>query len=69
MPSCSILGHVEKIEGSERERFLDAMLQSAFQNVILFEDIAVSLGVGFVVAGVFIGVFGSMISIRKYAKV
>ncbi len=44
-------------------------LQSAFQNVILFEDIAVSLGVGFVVAGVFIGVFGSMISIRKYAKV
>lgn len=27
-----LLGHVEKIEGSERERFLDAMLSSSFQN-------------------------------------
>lgn len=27
-----LLGHVEKIDGSERERFLDAMLPSAYQN-------------------------------------
>lgn len=44
-------------------------LQSAFQNVIVFEDIALPLGAGFIVSGVFIGVFGSMISMRKYAKV
>ncbi len=44
-------------------------LQSAFQNVIIFEQIALPLGIAFIVSGVFIGVFGSMISMRKYAKV
>lgn len=44
-------------------------IQSAFQNVIPFESIAMQMGIEFVVAGVLIGVFGSLISMRKYARV
>lgn len=32
-----LLGHVDKIEGSERERLLDAMLPTAYQNVHLLK--------------------------------
>ncbi len=44
-------------------------LQSAFQNVVLFEDIALQLGLAFFAAGILIGVFGSLISMHKYVKV
>ncbi len=44
-------------------------LQSAFQSVILFDDIALPLGIAFFGAGILIGVFGSLISMHKYVKV
>jgi cell division transport system permease protein len=44
-------------------------LQSAFQQVVPFESVALPLGGGFLTAGILIGVFGSMISMRKYVKV
>ncbi len=44
-------------------------LQSAFQNILEFSDVALPLGIVFAVSGITIGVFGSLISIRKYARV
>lgn len=44
-------------------------LQSAFQNVIPFADIATDMSIWFLAAGIFIGVFGSIISMHKYARV
>ncbi len=64
---CIALGYNGVLEYIVNDR--SGWLQSAFQNVILFEQIALPLGIAFISAGVFIGVFGSLISMRKYAKV
>lgn len=44
-------------------------LQSAFESIIPFEDIALNLGVFFGVTGTVLGMFGSAISVKNHAKV
>lgn len=44
-------------------------LQSAFQNIIPFEDVALRLGLFFVLSSVGIGALGSVVSIRNHIKV
>lgn len=46
-----------------------AWLQSAFQSLIPFKDIALEIGLFFTVVGIFIGTVGSFISIRNHARV
>lgn len=57
-------GIVENMLGGQ-----SGWLNSAMQTVIVFDSIALPLGGAFLVAGIFIGVFGSLISMHKYAKV
>ena len=44
-------------------------LQSAFQNIIPFKDVALYLALFFMASGVGIGVLGSVVSIRNHIKV
>ena len=46
-----------------------AWLQSAFESLIPFKDVALEVGIFFAVVGICIGTIGSFISIRKHARV
>ena len=48
---------------------VSAWLNSAFENIIPFHEIALNLGLFFVITGTLLGSIGSVISIRNHAKV
>lgn len=48
---------------------VSAWLNSAFQSIIPFQEIALNLGLFFVITGTLLGSIGSVISIRNHAKV